>query len=166
MPALSEVEGWPPILYAACLPAGARQNVLANAEFLAHNCRGIRPNPNSEERPLSGGREGGNSMIDEQTIRQAVDRLLLAAPGAKVIVFGSLARGEADSGSDLDILVVEPHVQNAYEETLRLEEALRPLRVPVDLLVVSEEKFAYWRDTPNTIFYRALKEGRLYEPVA
>jgi hypothetical protein len=34
------------------------------------------------------------------------------------------------------------------------------------VLVVSEEKFAYWRDTPNTIFYRALKEGRVYEPVA
>jgi predicted nucleotidyltransferase len=83
-----------------------------------------------------------------------------------VIVFGSHAHGEADRGSDLDLLVVEPHVENAYQETLRLEEALRPLMVPVDILVVSEAKFAYWQDTPNTIFHRALKEGRMYEPVA
>jgi predicted nucleotidyltransferase len=105
-------------------------------------------------------------MIDEKTLRQVVDRLLHAAPGSKVIVFGSQARGEADRGSDLDLLVVEPYVENAYQETLRLEEALRPLMVPVDILVVSEAMFAYWRDTPNTIFYRALKEGRIYEPVA
>jgi len=105
-------------------------------------------------------------MIDEKTLRQVVDRLLHAAPGSRVTVFGSQARGEADRASDLDLLVVEPHVENAYQEALRLEEALRPLMVPVDILVVSEAKFAYWRDTPNTIFYRALKEGRMYEPVA
>jgi predicted nucleotidyltransferase len=105
-------------------------------------------------------------MIDENTLRQVVDRLRHAAPGSKVIVFGSQARGEADPGSDLDLLVVEPHVENAYQETLRLGEVLRPLMVPVDILVVSEARFAYWRDTPNTVFYRALKEGRVYEPVA
>jgi predicted nucleotidyltransferase len=105
-------------------------------------------------------------MIDEKTLAEVVERLLRAAPGSRVIVFGSQARGQADPGSDLDLLVVEPHVENAYQEALRLDEVLRPLKVPVDVLVVSEEKFAYWRDTPNTIFYRALKEGRLYEPVA
>jgi predicted nucleotidyltransferase len=106
------------------------------------------------------------AMLSEDTVRKAVEWIMRAAPGAKVIVFGSVARGQADSGSDLDLLVVEPHVENAYEEMLRLGEVLRPLKVPVDVLVVSEEKFAYWRDTPNTIFYRALKEGRVYEPVA
>jgi len=105
-------------------------------------------------------------MIDEKTIRDAVERLLRAAPGSKVILFGSYARGQASEDSDLDILVVEPHVLNAYEETLRLIEELRPLRIPVDLLVASEEKFAYWRDTPSTVYFRAATEGRVYEPVA
>jgi hypothetical protein len=38
--------------------------------------------------------------------------------------------------------------------------------MPADVLVVSAERFAYWRDTPNTVMYRAAREGRSYEQVA
>ena len=105
-------------------------------------------------------------MIDEQTIRRAAESLLRAAPGSKVILFGSHARGQAGAHSDLDFLVVEPEVSDWLGEMVRLREALRPLRVPVDVLVVSRSKFEYWRDTPNTVYYRAAKEGRVYEQVA
>ncbi len=105
-------------------------------------------------------------MIDEQTITKAANLLLAAAPGSKVILFGSYARGQADARSDLDFLVVEPEVKNRFDEMVRLSEVLRPLLLPVDVLVVSEEKFDYWRDTPNTVYYRAVKEGRVYEQVA
>ncbi len=105
-------------------------------------------------------------MIDEQTITKAANLLLAAAPGSKVILFSSYARGQADARSDLDFLVVEPEVKNRFDEMVRLAEVLRPLLLPVDVLVVSEEKFDYWRDTPNTVYYRAVKEGRVYEQVA
>jgi predicted nucleotidyltransferase len=105
-------------------------------------------------------------MIDEQTIQKAVDLLLRAALGAKVILFGSCARGLPGPDSDLDFLVVEPEVKNRFEEMVRLAEVLRPLRVPVDVLVVSAETFEYWADTPNTLMYRAAREGRIYEQVA
>jgi hypothetical protein len=36
----------------------------------------------------------------------------------------------------------------------------------VDLLVVSAERFEYWRDTPNTVVNKAAKEGKSYEQVA
>ena len=105
-------------------------------------------------------------MIDERTITKAAKLLLAAAPGSKVILFGSYARGRADPRSDLDFMVVEPEVKNRYEEILRLAEVLRPLLLPVDVLVVSAERFDYWRDTPNTVYFRAAKEGRVYEQVA
>ena len=36
--------------------------------------------------------------------------------------------------------------------------------VPVDLLVVSKEKFDYWSDTPGNVYFEAATEGRtLYE---
>lgn len=92
--------------------------------------------------------------------------LLAAAPGAKVILFGSYARGDARDDSDVDFLVVEPEVTDWLAEMVRLAEVLRPLRLPADVLVVSAERFAYWRDTPNTVMYRAAREGRSYEQVA
>ena len=105
-------------------------------------------------------------MISEAMIREAVDRLLRAAPGAKVILFGSCARGEATEESDLDFLVVEPEVLSAVAEMVRLRGVLADLPIAVDVLVVSQERFDYWKDTPNTVVARALREGRVYEPVA
>lgn len=110
--------------------------------------------------------EGIDHMIDEKTIAKAVDLLLRAAPGSRVILFGSHARGQAGPDSDLDFLVLEPDVKDRFEEMIRLREVLRPLLIPVDLLVASVEKFEYWRDTPNTVFYRAAQEGKVYEQVA
>jgi hypothetical protein len=42
----------------------------------------------------------------------------------------------------------------------------RPLRVPADVLVVSEKTFQEWRDTPNTVICAAATEGKVYEQVA
>jgi len=105
-------------------------------------------------------------LTDEQTIRKAVSLLLEAAPKSRVILFGSHARGEADPDSDVDFLVIEPEVENRYAEMVRLREVLRPLFIPVDVLVVSQEKFDYWRDTPNTVYHQAAKDGKVYEQVA
>ena len=104
-------------------------------------------------------------MIDEETIQAAVGRLLRAAPGSRVIVFGSHARGKADRRSDVDFLVIEPEAADRFAEMVRLRAALRPLPIAADVIVESAEEFEYWKDTPNTLPHRALKEGRVYEQV-
>lgn len=105
-------------------------------------------------------------MIDERTIEQAAKMLLEAAPGSRVILFGSHARGRAEPDSDLDFLVVEPRVRDRQAEMVRLRKILRPLGIPVDVAVVSAKVFDEWRDTPNTLIYEAARDGRVYEPVA
>ena len=105
-------------------------------------------------------------MIDEQIRQQAIKLLLDAAPGARVILFGSHARGEARPGSDLDFLVIEPEVEDRMGEMARLATVLAPLMIPTDVLVVSAERFEYWKDTPNTVYHRAVREGKVYEQVA
>jgi predicted nucleotidyltransferase len=101
-------------------------------------------------------------MIDETTINRAVELLRQAAPGSTIIVFGSCARGQITADSDLDVLVVEPTVTSPHEEMVRLSDVLRPLRISVDVLVASKETFDYWADTPNTIYYEAAREGRVF----
>ncbi len=103
--------------------------------------------------------------INEDTVRKAVELLREAAPGATIILFGSWARGGADEHSDLDFMVVEPVVKSDWDEEVRLYDALRPLRVSVDILVVSKEVFDYWADTPNTVYHEAATKGRVYDAV-
>lgn len=105
-------------------------------------------------------------MADLFTVETAARMLLRAAPGSKVILFGSHARGTPDRDSDLDFLVIEPQVKDRHGETVRLRQVLRPLRIPVDMLVVSAKVFEEWRDTPNTVIHEAAREGKVYEQVA
>jgi predicted nucleotidyltransferase len=106
---------------------------------------------------------GRQKMIDDATIAKAVELLVEAAPGGKVILLGSYARGDADEGSDVDFLVIEPEVRDQFQEMLRLKEVLRPLRIAVDVLVASQQHFEYWADTPGTVYYEALAEGKVLE---
>jgi predicted nucleotidyltransferase len=100
-------------------------------------------------------------MIDEAIITEAGRRLSEAAPSARVILFGSHARGEADSGSDLDLLVIEPEVRNSAEESVRLRRALRGMGVPADVIVVDEDLARRRAAVAGTMVERALREGRV-----
>ena len=100
-------------------------------------------------------------MIDEALIDEAARRLRKAAPAAQVILFGSSARGDDRRHSDLDFLVVQPEVENAAEESVRLRHALRDLLVPMDIVVVSEGEVAKWRDVRGSLVHAALADGRV-----
>jgi uncharacterized protein len=100
-------------------------------------------------------------MIDERVIAEAARRLAAAAPGARVILFGSHARGEAALHSDLDFLVVEPEVDDDGGEAVRLMRVLRDLRVPADVIVVSERYAEDWGDVRGTLVHAALSQGRV-----
>jgi len=94
-------------------------------------------------------------------IEEAARRITVAAPGAQVILFGSHARGEARDNSDLDLLVVEPAVEDAPREEVRLRRALLGLRLFVDVVVVSAADAQRLRDVSSSLVGVALSEGRV-----
>jgi uncharacterized protein len=49
-----------------------------------------------------------DAVTNESLIAEAGRRLAAATEDARVILFGSYARGEAGPSSDLDLLVIEP----------------------------------------------------------
>jgi predicted nucleotidyltransferase len=103
-------------------------------------------------------------MISGSKIQEAVELLREAGHPSRIILYGSYARGTAHEDSDLDFLVVMSVVRDRRMEMVRLRRVLSPLRIPVEVLVVSEKVFREWSDTPGNIFYEAAKEGRvLYE---
>lgn len=100
----------------------------------------------------------------EQIVAKLTGVLVQAARPKRIILFGSQARGDAAEDSDFDVMVVEEKPANRFAEMVRLNRLLRSLDIAVDLLVVSEEKFQYWRDTPGNVYYEAALDGKvLYE---
>ena len=101
---------------------------------------------------------------DTDAIKRLTVLLIEAAKPERIIMFGSQARGDAGEVSDLDVMVVENGVPDRAAEMVRLNRLLRSFEIPVDLLVVSAEKFNYWRDTPGNVYFEAATEGEiLYE---
>lgn len=100
-------------------------------------------------------------MISEKTIQEAVELLRKAANPVRIILFGSYARGDITEESDLDFLVIEKKLKARRMETVRLRDALSPLRIPVDVLVISEKTYQEWKDLPGTVIYEAGLEGRI-----
>src|ERR1700677_3994681 len=101
-----------------------------------------------------------SSVATEELIERAGRALIDAAPvPAKVILFGSHARGDADAGSDLDFLVIEREVEDRLAEAVRLRSALRGFGAPVDVIVMDEAQRR--AKVGGTMVERALREGRL-----
>jgi predicted nucleotidyltransferase len=101
-------------------------------------------------------------MIDMETITAAANRLAAAASSpARVILFGSYARGKATEDSDLDLMVIEKEVPDKAAEYLRLRRAIGGIGVGVDVLVYSEEEVLRRGQVPGTLPYWAQKEGRV-----
>lgn len=100
-------------------------------------------------------------MISQQTILHAAQLLGEAAKPARVILFGSYARGDAVESSDLDFLVVEQTLQDKFHEMVRLRQVLRPLRVPADVLVCSQAEIVQQQQSCSTAVYWALREGKV-----
>lgn len=100
-------------------------------------------------------------MSEDELIDEIGRRLADATPArTRVVLFGSRARGENGAGSDVDVLVIEPSVDDPIEESVRLRRALRGLGVPIDVLVVAQAEADRRAVVRGTVVERALREGR------
>ena len=99
--------------------------------------------------------------ISPQILDQVIAQIVDVAHPEKIILFGSFARGDAREDSDIDLLVIEREVTARRKESAKIRHALRPLRVPVDVLVFSIDEVKRYGDIMGTVLYPALREGKV-----
>jgi len=84
-------------------------------------------------------------------------------PGARVLLFGSRARGDNGPLSDYDLMVITPgnltqKDKLSWSSSIR-KSIVKSVQAPVDLLLYSEKEILQNQDLPGHIVRSAIKEG-------
>jgi predicted nucleotidyltransferase len=83
-----------------------------------------------------------------------------ASHPATVYLFGSYARGDATTNSDIDILVVERGLRDWLAESVRLRRVVdAELDKEVDLIVMGADDWRAWRRHRGTVQHVVATEG-------
>ena len=94
-------------------------------------------------------------------IQQMVERIVAQFQPEKIILFGSHARGDGTTDSNVDLLIVMPVEGSKRVQQLEIRAAVHDVRVPKDILVSRPEEFQWRKDIIGTIERPAVREGRI-----
>lgn len=106
-------------------------------------------------RPLEGAELRG-------AVPSIVSDIVAAAHPAKIILFGSVARGEEGPDSDLDFLVILDHLDRSERARLmgRIRFAIAAL-APIDVYVTDLEEFDQRKNVNGSMLYWPAREGEV-----
>ena len=102
---------------------------------------------------------GGKTL--EGWLPEVVGRIVDRFDPLQVILFGSVARGEANYHSDVDLLIVFEEVkrEDKRDVTVEVRRALADLPIPKDVLVTDPEEISRRGKIVGTVLHEALQEG-------
>lgn len=93
-----------------------------------------------------------------------IERIVQRFNPVRIILFGSHARGQARSDSDLDLLVVLPEAPNKRQAAVEILRALNSVPVSKDIIVTTPEEITARGNVIGLILRPALREGQvIYE---
>ncbi|MGB3572137.1 MAG: nucleotidyltransferase domain-containing protein [Phormidesmis sp.] len=97
-------------------------------------------------------------------IREAVERITKTFAPEKIILFGSHAKDNATSESDIDLLVIFQEVSDARAQAISIRRLLVDFPIGKDIVVASQRDIAEYGHLIGTVLHPALKEGKvIYE---
>ncbi len=103
-------------------------------------------------------------VAQPECLPEAVQRIARQFDPLRIILFGSWARGDARPDSDIDLLVVLPHVENKRQAAIRIGNELSDLPASKDIVVTTPEEIAARGNVIGDVLRPALREGKvIYE---
>ena len=100
-------------------------------------------------------------MEANKTIERMASKIAETFRPQRIILFGSWARGEQTADSDVDLLVIMPHITDPRALRVAIRRLVNGMGLPKDIVVLSSEEFEAKRSIPGTIAYPADKEGKV-----
>lgn len=101
-----------------------------------------------------------DNLIDE-----VVDIIVRESAPEQIILFGSHAKGDATSESDVDLLVVESGEfglgRSRRKELARLSKAVARFQFPIDILLYSKAEVEKWKHSLNNVVAHAFRDGKV-----
>jgi predicted nucleotidyltransferase len=106
---------------------------------------------------------GENTMQKIETkLDQVVERLVNEFKPEKIILFGSHAWGTPRADSDVDLMVIVK--SSPLIPTRRAAQAyrcLQGLKVPVEVIVSTQNEIERYRSVPASLTHKILKDGQV-----
>ena len=99
---------------------------------------------------------GGPPRFTLDAIRRVVTTACRRVGAERALLFGSYARGDADTYSDVDLLIVWPTTRGFFERRAYFDDIMTALP-GCDLLVYTPAELEELRE--RGVVYQALKEG-------
>ncbi|MBF0317470.1 MAG: nucleotidyltransferase domain-containing protein [Nitrospirae bacterium] len=105
-------------------------------------------------------------MLEKKTtvddvLKKIVDVITRDFQPDKIILFGSVARGDNTPESDYDICVIKEGVKYRRELTQEIYKSLCGTSASVDVIVETPERFDELKDNPYLIYKNISEEGKL-----
>ena len=98
--------------------------------------------------------------IDLSWINQLTKNIIKLAQPLRIILFGSVVRGESNAASDIDLLVVMPEGTHRRHTAQLLYRKIKGIGVPFDLIVTTPSDLEKHKNNPGLIYKTILEEGK------
>lgn len=98
---------------------------------------------------------------DETVVATMVDRIVEAFDPERIVLFGSVARGEVTKYSDVDLLVVMPDGTDRHEAAVEMHRCLGDMLTAKDIVVTTPVEISRDGHLGGTVIREALREGKV-----
>ena len=102
-----------------------------------------------------------SAFVETEVLPEVIRRIVKTAQPERIILFGSAARGEMGSGSDLDLLVIARPGTHRRRLAQEIYVALIGVSFPVDVVVATQEDVERYGKSVGLVLEPALREGRV-----
>ncbi len=105
-----------------------------------------------------------NKTSTKKVLPLIIEKIIKFSDPKKIILFGSYAKGEETSNSDIDLLIVKNNINSKKNESLKVRKYLRNFIFPKDIIIVSSEEYNFYKSEVGSVVYDAEMHGNvLYE---